>query len=264
MRGTMKKIATLSLKTSTILILMSGLRPASAGGIVVERNPYERRAVTRVETFKVQGGTDSRTDETYFTAPNGKVFSVRGQWIVAIISFPDVDELPQITSDADLNSLLSKKSKLQEMAAKVPQAKPYVSKPISALDADIARFRSGQRKIDGKWFTPEQLAAAEAERKAEEEKRAAEQRAEEERRAAERKAEEEKRAAEQRAEEERRRAERARLVAEFKGELEKVLPLVSRVVSSFHEITSFDQIKQLRSSISESIDKLTAHANRLR
>lgn len=242
---------------------MSATQPASADGIVVERDPGPR-ARFRVKTFKVQGAIDSKTDQAYFTAPNGEVFTVRGQWIFAIITFPDLDKIPQMTSEASLAPLLSQKRELEEIAVKVPQTRPYVYKPIAALDADIARFRSGHRKIDGKWFTPAQLAAAEAERKAEEERRAAEQKAEEEKRAAEQRAEEERRVLAEKAAEEKRRAERARLVAEFKDELQKVLPHVVRVISSFHKITNFDQIKQLPNSISESIDKLTANADSLR
>jgi hypothetical protein len=263
MRGTMKKTTILSLWISMILTFISETRLAIADGIVIERNPGPP-AVSRVEPFKVRGTTDSSTDLTYFVARSGKVFSVRAQWIVAIIDFPDLEEPQQITTQSDLNSLLSKKSKLQEIAARVSQARPYVTRPIAALDAAIARFRSGHRKIDGKWFTPAQLAAAEAERKAQEEKRAAEQKAEEEKRAAEQKAEEERRVLAEKAAEEKRRAEKARLVAQFKDKLQKVLPDVVRVIGSFHEITNFDQIKQLPNSLSDSIDKLTASADGLR
>jgi hypothetical protein len=56
----------------------------------------------------------------------------------------------------------------------------------------------------------------------------------------------------------------ARVVAELRDELQKILPNVARVTNSFHEITDFGNMKQLPSPISESIQKLKDHADRLR
>jgi hypothetical protein len=261
-------------RISALLILILGIRYASAGGIVVERDLGSPGAF-KVQPFKVQGRSDVNADKTYFVGPNGKSFTVSAQWIVAIVTFPDLDQLQQITSEASLTPLLSKKKELEDIAARVPQARPYLTKPLAALDADITRFRSGDVKVNGEWFTVAQLAAAEAKRKAEQEKRAAELKAEEERRAAEQKAEEEKRATEERAEEERRvlaektaeekrRAERSHLIAEFKDHVQSVLPHVARTVGGVHDISSFDNVKQLPSPVSDSIDKLVDHARRLR
>jgi hypothetical protein len=200
----MKKTAIFPFSIITSLILMLAIREVSARGIVIERTAGTR--LLKIEAFKQQSGMDFYWGR--FVRSNGTSFTVNTQLIIDVVTFPDMDDFQGITSEASLAPLVSKKKELEDVASKVPQARSYLSEPLATIDATIRRFHSGERKINGEWKTPAQLAAAAAEQKAEEEKRAAEQKAEEERRAAEEKAEDEKRAAEQRAEEEKQRAER--------------------------------------------------------
>jgi hypothetical protein len=194
------------------LCVMSTFAPIGklrAAGLIIEDDLSRQPSHYKIIPFATEGA--HAPTKSYFTDAKGKVLSIANALILQIVRFPDAQN---ITDESTLATLQAKKTDLQRIAGKIPGTKSYIEPQIAAIESHIARFRSGERMVDGKWLTESQYqrfqadaAAARAAAEAEREKRIAEQKAAEEKRIAEQKAAEEKRIAEQKALEEKRAQE---------------------------------------------------------
>jgi hypothetical protein len=112
----------------------------------------------------------------------------------------------------------------------LPQTRPYLSGPIASIQADIARFHSGDRKVNGKWLTAAEYVAWQTAKA----QQIAAERAEQEKRRGEERAAEEKRIEEQKVAE-REREERAKKAdADLKQSLEQFQAVEQRATQSYH------------------------------
>jgi hypothetical protein len=183
----------------TLLILTGLVVELRASGLILENDrPW-------MKAFATQRSPGS-SDRSYFTDAAGKTFSISNSFIERVVVFPDVDEFQNITDESSLEPLLLRKAELEAVAVKVPEAKSYVANPITALEAEIRRFHSGQHKVNGKWLTA-------AEVRAEEDRHIAADRATEAKERTKQQAAEAKERAEREALIEKGRAERKALVA---------------------------------------------------
>lgn len=219
------KRSALSITLSISWLLVISARSTDAAGIILEKNRPWDSVVAKVVPFTAVRPPRQYESgyKSYFTDNNGKAFSIENSLLVGIVTFPDAAEFENITQELSLLPLRSKQAELAAVVAKVPGTRPYLAPQIAALENQIARFKSGERKINGKWLTASEYqklqadaAAATAEAKAKEERRIAEQKAAEEKRIAEQKALEAKRAEEQKAAERERAEKEEKATADLK------------------------------------------------
>jgi hypothetical protein len=203
---TVKPSARSSIVPSILFSLATVIASAHASGLIFERDPSPRASGYKIVPFATEGAHTGA--KSYFTDKNGNVLKVDNISIMGIVRFPDIQNL---TDQSSLASLRAKNAELEAVAEKVPNAKPYLGPQIAAIQSQIARFQSGERKVNGKWLTGSEYqkfqadaAAAKAAAEAQEQKRLAEQKAAEDKRRAEEEALEEKRRAEQKALEDKR------------------------------------------------------------
>lgn len=154
----------------------------SAAGVVILKRLAWEHTVAEIREFSSQRARrpHENGDQSYFLDRKGHSFGVETSLILRIIPFPDPAHFPNITSDESLGELLSKGNKLEAETTKFPQIKPYLNNITAALDAEVTRYRSGDRKVDGRWLSSTQyseLQGAISARRAAEEKRRADARA---------------------------------------------------------------------------------------
>jgi tetratricopeptide (TPR) repeat protein len=150
----MNKTAIVSLSASALLMGM-GLVPQMSGGGLILENDYPEEEIVKIEPFATERNREPNDSgyKRYFTDKNGKAINIDIRFIAGIVTFPDSDAFQDLTSESSLASLLSKKAELEAVAAKQPRARPHISAPIAALEAEIKRFRGGERKVKGRWLT---------------------------------------------------------------------------------------------------------------
>jgi hypothetical protein len=197
----MRRIRMVCLPGAILWVLTGLVTELHAAGLILE-NDYPW-----IEPFVAQRSRGSNDHQRYFIDNSGKTFSVDRALIERIVLLPNANDFPDITTEASLAPLVSKQTELEMVAMKVVDAKSYVSKPIAALEAEIRRFRSGDRKVNGKWLSPAEFEEFQTAALAGERERSASDKAAEAKWRALQKIGEEKRRAEQRATQEKRRAE---------------------------------------------------------
>jgi hypothetical protein len=189
----------------------------AAAGLLLEKEYPWSTSISKIESFASEHSrtTNESGYKAYFIDPKGKRFGVEKALIVRIITFPDAADSQNITNETSLASLQSKKEELQAAATKVPVTSPYLAPQIASLENQIAKFKSGARKVNGTWLEPNEYAQVQvkvAAAQAAEKKRLAEERAAEAKRHAEQEAIaqkqlEEHKAAERQREEKRKNAD---------------------------------------------------------
>src|SRR5437667_2589031 len=137
-----------------VLVVVTRAPSARDGGLILE-NDYPQDEIVRIAPFTTERsrGPNDSGYKRYFTDNSGKTVSIDIRYIAGIVTFLDFSEFQNITSELSLTLLLSKKAELEAVAAKVPRARLYVRDPVRILEAEIKRFRSGERKVKGKWLT---------------------------------------------------------------------------------------------------------------
>jgi S1-C subfamily serine protease/Tfp pilus assembly protein PilF len=129
---------------------------ADGAGLILESDPnYPSDEIVRAIPFRAERvrGPNDQGYKRYFTGNAGNSLSIDTRFIVEVVTFPDVEEFQNITSESSLDTLILKKSELEAVAARTPQARLYVRDVIASLEAQIKNFRFGQRKVRGKWLT---------------------------------------------------------------------------------------------------------------
>ena len=231
-----------SLTLSIFSILGALITNAPAAGIILEKDRPWSTSVTKIVPFTTERGHGAYDSgyKSYFNDKNGKVLSIDNNLIAGIVTFPDAAEFQNITQELSLLPLRSKQADLETVVAKVPGTRPYLAPQIAALENQIARFKSGERKINGKWLTASEYqklqadtAAAQATAKAQAERRIAEQKAAEEKQRAEQKALEEKRAAEEKTAERERAEKEEKATVDLKQSNEQFETAEKRAAESY-------------------------------
>ncbi len=116
------------------------------------------------------------------TDRNGHSETINERFVPGIIAFFDEAEFPHITDEASLEPIVRKRSEIEFLGTKLEEAKPYARKAVIAFDAVIARVRSGDRKVNGKWITADDYQRQEAVRQTSREQKIAQERAAEQER----------------------------------------------------------------------------------
>ncbi len=125
-------------------------------GLILETDPeYLSEEISKVEVFRTQLSSRSNGSvfKKQFIGANGKQLSIDIRFISRIVLFYDAEEYSNIVDESSLDPLISKQAELEDVAAKVPQARPYLRSNLIAVKEDIRRFHSGERKRNGKWLT---------------------------------------------------------------------------------------------------------------
>lgn len=182
----MKNVSLFSLSALASSMLVTAPIGAHAEGLILQNDyPWMKPFVAQRDP-----GPNDVASKSYFTDKSGRIFGVDNKFIDRIVLIPKADEFSNISDELSLARLVAKETELEGVIAKVPEAQTYVAKSVAALRLEIRRFRSGERKLNGKWFAGadyEKLQAdiaapAKAAAKAEESAQIAQQRAVEERR----------------------------------------------------------------------------------
>ncbi len=157
----MKRTAAFWLSLSTLLTVARPIAETRGAGLVLENDyDYGSDEVSKVTPFttEIGRGPNDSGYKRYFTDRSGKTLSIDIKYIAGILTFSDPRDFQNITNASTIALLVSKKAELEAIAAKVPLARPYVREPVGMLEGEVRRFRSGQRKVSGKWLTETEYA----------------------------------------------------------------------------------------------------------
>lgn len=91
--------------------------------------------------------------KTNLTDKNGQTEAIENKRIAGIVTFFDERDCADIIDESQLVPLLSQRSEIESVGAKLMEAKPYAHKAAATIDAVLSKFRSGGRKVNGKWLT---------------------------------------------------------------------------------------------------------------
>jgi hypothetical protein len=118
------------------------------GVLFIDRYPEE--VGVRAQSFRIVARDSGKVR---FTDKNGRSESIDERWVAGIITYYDESEFPNITDEASLEPIIQRRSAIVSLGLKLEDAKPFARKAVAAYDGVIARFRSGDRKVTGKWLT---------------------------------------------------------------------------------------------------------------
>jgi hypothetical protein len=142
------KVVTIALLS---IFFLPSLTPAD-GVLFIDRYPEEYGVQVRsFRTVTRDGG------KVRFTDKDGRSEIIEERSVPGIITYYDESEFPNITDEASLEPIIQRKSAIESLGLKLEDAKPFAHKAIAAYAGVIARFRSGDRKANGKWLSAADL-----------------------------------------------------------------------------------------------------------
>jgi hypothetical protein len=122
---------------------------ARAGGVLfIDRYPEEYGV--QVRSFSI---VTRNSGKVRFTDKNGRSETIEERSVPGIIIYYDESEFPNIMDEISLEPIIQRKLAIQSLGLKLEDAKPFAHKAVAAYDGVIARFRLGDRKVNGKWRT---------------------------------------------------------------------------------------------------------------
>ena len=122
------------------------------GVLFIDRYPEE--VGVRAQSFRIVARDSGKVR---FMDKNGRFEVIDERWVPGIIVYYDESEFPNITDEASLEPIVQRRSAIVSLGLKLEDAKPFARKAVAAYDGVIARFRSGDRKVTGKWLTGSDL-----------------------------------------------------------------------------------------------------------
>jgi hypothetical protein len=149
-----------------------------AGGVLfIDRYPEEYGV--QVRSFSI---VSRDSGKIRFTDKNGRFETIEERSVPGIITYYDESEFPNVTDEVSLEPIIQRKLAIESLGLRLEEAKPFAHKAAAAYDGVIARFRSGDRKVNGKWLTATDVHGQEVAARTTREQKIAEARAAEKKR----------------------------------------------------------------------------------
>jgi len=142
------------MKNLQVFVILAVTANAHGAGLIFERAYPWSSTVSDVHPFStlLERADLESGYKTYFADEHGKRRSIDSNLIVDMIDF-EKDNRFNIVDDASFGWLVQERTSLSQVMSAVPGCRKYIAPWLKVLDKEIASFRAGNRRVDGRWLT---------------------------------------------------------------------------------------------------------------